>query len=234
MHPMGATLPTECVVLLNLDLRSLLIETQAFVPSYGRWLEGADMKHAYALHRLALQVLQSRMPTAAWSLKTPQHLWHLDELLAGYPDARIVWTHRDPQKVVPSVASINGSLQRMLCDSTDPIAVGAHWDRALHLAVTRGLEFDARQAGRAWCHHLRYADLMADPIAAVRRLYTQFGAEVSELHEARMRAWLRLRPQDAFGRHRYDPGDFGLRPAEIDARYADYRARFDVPRESAP
>ncbi|MGH7337193.1 MAG: sulfotransferase, partial [Myxococcota bacterium] len=91
MHPMGATLATECVGFLFLDLRSLLIETQAYIPSYGRWLEKTDMRGAYALHRLALQVLQSRIPTPAWSLKTPNHLWCLDTLLEFYPDARIVW-----------------------------------------------------------------------------------------------------------------------------------------------
>jgi hypothetical protein len=63
MHPMGATLATECVGFLFFDLRSLLIETQAHIPSYGRWLEKTDMRGAYALHRLALQVLQSRLPT---------------------------------------------------------------------------------------------------------------------------------------------------------------------------
>jgi hypothetical protein len=233
MHPMGATLPTECVVLFNLDLRSWLLETQAFVPSYGRWLERADVTHAYALHRLALQVLQSRIPTETWSLKTPQHLFHLDALRAEYPDARIVWTHRDPHKVIPSVASINCALQRPLARATDPVAVGSYWDHTMHLAVSRGMDFDARQGGRAWCHHLRYADLMADPIPAMRRLYAHFGLEISALHEARMRAWLRQRPQDTFGRHRYDPADFGFRPGDIDARYADYRKRFDVPRETS-
>jgi hypothetical protein len=61
---------------------------------------------AYAQHRLALQVLQSRRLTGRWILKTPNHLWHLDALLATYPDARIIWTHRDPGPVVTSLASL--------------------------------------------------------------------------------------------------------------------------------
>ena len=231
MHPMGASIATECVGFLFLDLRSLLIETQAHVPSYGRWLEKADMRGAYALHKLALQVLQSRIPTSAWSLKTPQHLWSLDTLLEFYPDARIVWTHRDPAKVVTSVASLNTSLQRLNVRANDPVAIGSDWNDKLHLAVSRGIEFDRRQNGRSWCHHLQYADLMADPVRAVRALYAHFGAEVSPLHARRMEVWLRERHQEVHGRHLYDPADFGLSKESIGERYAEYRERFAVPDE---
>ena len=231
MHPMGATLATECVGFLFFDLRSLLIETQAHIPSYGRWLEKTDMRGAYAMHKLALQVLQSRVPTVAWSLKTPQHLWHLDTMLEFYPDARIVWTHRDPAQVVTSVASLNTSLQRMNVRANDPVAVGSDWNDKLHLAVTRGIEFDRRQNGRAWCHHLQYADLIVDPIAAVRALYAHFGAPVSPLHARRMEVWMRDRHQEVHGRHVYDPADFGLSVEGIRDRYAEYRARFKVPDE---
>jgi len=231
MHPMGATLATECVGFLFFDLRSLLIETQAHIPSYGRWLEKTDMRGAYAMHRLALQVLQSRLPTIAWSLKTPQHLWHLDTLLEFYPDARIVWTHRDPTKVVTSVASLNTSLQRMNVRSNDPVAVGRDWNDKLHLAVTRGIEFDRRQNGATWCHHLQYADLMRDPIATVRALYAHFGVPVSPLHARRMEVWMRERHQEVHGRHVYDPADFGLTNDGIAERYAEYRERFAVPDE---
>jgi hypothetical protein len=233
MHPMGATIATECVGFLFLDLRSLLIETQAHIPSYGRWLEKADMRGAYAMHRLALQVLQSRVPTPVWSLKTPQHLWSLDTLLEFYPDARIVWTHRDPAKVVTSVASLNTSLQRLNVRTNDPVAIGSDWNDKLHLAVTRGIEFDERQNGKAWCHHLQYADLMADPIATVRALYAHFGARVSPLHARRMEVWMRDRHQEVHGRHVYDPADFGLTVAGLAERYAEYRARFAIPDEGS-
>jgi hypothetical protein len=231
MHPMGATIATECVGFLFFDLRSLMIETQAHIPSYGRWLEKTDMRGAYAMHRLALQVLQSRIPTPAWSLKTPQHLWHLDTMREFYPDARIVWSHRDPTKVVTSVASLNTSLQRLNVRTNDPVAIGRDWNDKLHLAVTRGIEFDKRQEDRNWCHHLQYAELMADPIATVRKLYAHFGAQVGTLHARRMEVWMRERHQEAHGRHVYDPADFGLSVAGIAERYAEYRERFAVPDE---
>jgi hypothetical protein len=231
MHPMGATLPTECVTLFMLEFRSLQIETQARVPRYRAWLERADMRPAFAIHRLVLQILQSRLPTERWALKTPQYLWCLPALREAYPDARLVWTHRDPLPVVASVASLNQAFYRTWARSPDPVATGAYWSEHMAEAVARGLAYDQAQAGTAWCHHLRYTELTKDPIGAVEALYAHFGERVGELHRRRMEAWMRDRPQSAFGRHRYDLADFALQADALDGAYAAYRERFAIPRE---
>ena len=231
MHPMGATLPTECVTLFMFEFRSLQIETQVRVPAYKAWLERADMRPAFAIHRLVLQILQSRLPTERWALKTPQYLWCLPALREAYPEAKLVWTHRDPVPVVGSVASLNQAFYRTWARDPDPVATGAYWSGHVATAVERGLAFDARQGGQPWCHHLHYAELMKDPIGAVEALYAAFGERVTPLHRRRMEAWMRDRPQSTFGRHRYDLADFGLSRAALDERFAAYRARFDVPCE---
>lgn len=231
MHPFGATLATECVTLFAFDLRSLSFETQGLVTSYGQWLEKTDMRSTYAMHELSLKLLQSRMPTESWVLKTPHHLWCLEEVRDFYPDARLIWTHRDPAKVVPSVASLNTSLQKTNSDAVDPVAVGHEWDDKLHLAVERGRAFDQTQQG-IWCSHLLYHDLVADPIAAVKRIYREHGAEVLPLHERRMETWMQMRGQDAFGRHGYRAEDFGLSLAGIRERYADYIDAYGIPPEA--
>jgi len=233
MHPMGASLPNECVTLLALDFRCLQFETQFPAPGYGRWLEGADPRPAYRMHRLVLQLLQSRLPTQGWSLKTPNHLWQLPTLLEFYPDARLVWTHRDPARVVPSVASLVSAFHRTFCREVDPRRVAADWNAKLRLGLDRALAFDRAQGGKDWCFHLPYAELVEDPLRAVRRLYAHFGDEVGPLHERRMRAWLRETPAELHGRHRYELADFGLAPGALSEQYADYRARFDVPAEGA-
>lgn len=232
MHPMGATLATECVTLLFFDLRSLSVETQALIPSYGTWLEDTDMHDAYEMHRLALQILQSQVPTEAWSLKTPQHLWSLPTLVEAYPDARLIWTHRDPTKVVPSVASLNTTLQAPFTRHSDPVGVGTEWNRKLQLAVQRGMEYDDRIFPAPWCHHLNYDALMKDPVGAVQRLYHHFGDEVSPLHARRMEIWMRDRPQETFGRHGYDAKDFGFTEKGLREQYAAYTERYEIPEES--
>jgi len=230
MHPMGATLPTECVTLFMLAFRSLQIETQARIPGYRDWLERADMAPAFAMHRQVLQILQSTVPTGRWALKTPQYLWCLPALRAAYPDARLVWTHRDPVPVIGSVASLNQAFYRTWARDPDPRETGRYWAHHMREGLARGLAYDAAREDR-WCHHLRYEDLVADPIAAVEALYAHYGETVTALHRRRMETWMRDRPQRAFGRHRYALGDFGLDAAGLGAEFAAYCERFGLARE---
>ncbi|HTU38500.1 MAG TPA: sulfotransferase [Acidimicrobiales bacterium] len=227
MHPFGATLAEECVSIFMYDVRTLALETQAHVPSYARWLEQADMAPAYAQHRLALQTLQSRQPTDRWVLKTPNHLWHLDAMRAAYPDARVIWTHRDPGPVVTSLASLANASQRLLTSRQDPRPTAEEWKRKCVFALNSAMTFDEK-AEDGWCQHLHYETLMADPVESVRRLYRRYGEDVTPLHARRMRAFLDQRPQDAFGRHRYDPADFGWTYPALAAEFRDYIDRYDV------
>ncbi len=231
MYPFGATLSQECVSLFMYDVRTLALETQAHVPIYARWLEQADMGPAYAQHRLALQALQAAQPTERWILKTPNHLWHLDALLTTYPDARIIWTHRDPGPVVTSLASLANAGQRPLTARSDPRPAAEEWKRKCAFALGSAVAHD-EAAGSGWCQHLHYDELVADPVAAVRGLYGHYGDTVSDLHARRMEAYLEQRPQDAFGRHRYDPADFGWTYAGLAEEFADYTSRYHVAPEA--
>lgn len=238
MHPIGATMATECVTLLIFALRTLTFETQFYAPTYGAWLEKADMTGAYGLHRLSLQVLQSKFPTMTWSLKTPQHLWSLNALTAAYPDAKLIWTHRDPAKVVPSVASLVTSMHSLYCESPDPRAIATNWQDKLEFAVQAGARFDeahrnASTDHSAWCSHVQYESFVREPISTVENLYAAHDMEIHPLHRHRMKVWLQERGQDAFGRHRYDPAEFGLSEDGVRERFLDYSTRFDIPRESA-
>jgi hypothetical protein len=227
MHPFGATLAQECVALFMYDVRTLALETQAHVPSYARWLEQADMAPAYAQHRLALQTLQSTQPTERWILKTPNHLWHLEALLAAYPNARIIWTHRDPGPVVTSLASLANAGQRPLTSRSDPRPTAEEWKRKCAFALGSALAFDEK-SDDGWCRHLHYDELMADPLATIRALYADSGGEVSDLHARRMQAFLDHRPKDVFGRHNYDPADFGWTYAGLAEEFREYTDRYRI------
>jgi hypothetical protein len=227
MHPFGATLAEECVSLFMYDIRTLALETQAHVPTYARWLERADMTPAYAQHRLALQTLQSRQPTERWILKTPNHLWHVDALLTAYPDARIIWTHRDPGPVVTSLASLANAGQRPLTRRTDPRPTATEWKRKCAFALGSAVAFDEKSE-EGWCQHLHYDALMDDPIGTVRALYRRFDSEVSPLHARRMEAFLAHRPKDAFGRHHYDPADFGWTYRGLAEEFSEYIERYHI------
>jgi len=234
MHPMGAMLAEECIPLMMLDLRCLGMETQALVPSYGQWLRDCDMTPAYIQHKKGLQALQAGIPTENWVLKTPNHLWCIDTLLSFYPDARLIWAHRDPGPVTTSVASLNATLQGIFAKNTDPHAVGSEWIEKLRQGVARGMDYDDRARARGegdWCVHIQYSELMRDPTAAVRKIYAHFGEEPSPLHTRRIGAWMSEKPQDEFGRHEYVPEDFGWSYNGLAKTWSDYVGRFNIERE---
>lgn len=227
MHPLGAAQPTECIPLLMMDFRSLGFETQFMAPNYGQWLENCDMSSAYRIHKQVLQTLQSTIPTARWALKTPQHLWSLPALLACYPKARLIWTHRDPASVVASTASLNHSFYRTWMNDPNPAKTGPYWAAKLEHAVTAGMRY-ADAADVNWCCDVHYQDLMADPVETVRRIYAHYGESLDELHVHRMQVWMATRPQNTFGRHGYDISDFGLSKASVRAQFGEYMQRFGI------
>jgi hypothetical protein len=234
MHPMGAQLPQECVALTAHDFASLIFHTSYRVPGYQAWLDQQDLRPVYAAHRRWLQYLQWRCPAERWVLKSPGHLWALDALLAEYPDARIVQTHRDPLEVVASLASLVTKLRGLGSDAVDPVEIGADW--AQRLAAGLRLASDARErasGGAARFFDVRFRELLGHEIEQVRRIYEHFGLALSSEAEARMRRFLAQNPRDKHGQHRYSLGFAGLEAEELRPAFAAYQRRFDVASELA-
>ena len=61
-----------------------------------------------------------------WMLKCPFHLPYLEELFTNFPDATVVWTHRDPVECIGSACSLYYTLAAMATevDSIDKHAIG--------------------------------------------------------------------------------------------------------------
>lgn len=233
MHPMGARLGQECVRITGNDFRSMIFPTQYRVPSYARWLlQEADMASAYRWHRRFLQVLQSRHRSARWVLKSPGHLWCLGALLAEYPNALLVQTHRDPLKVIASTASLLATLRRLASDETSIAETGAEFAGYLLEGLDRSVA--AREDGTVPADRVvdvQFAAFMADPFVTIRRIYERLGLELSADAEARMRAFLAANPQDKHGGHRYTFADTGLDAGAVRERARRYQTYFDVPSE---
>lgn len=234
MHPMGATLPQECVALTAHDFASMLFSTTHFVPSYQAWLDAADLRWVYASHRRQLQYLQWRCPADRWVLKSPGHLWALDALLAIYPDARIVQTHRDPLTVVASLANLVAMLRSMASDRIDRAAIGAEWTARLADGLARAMAVRAAlPTGTAPIFDLHYRELIADEIGTVRRLYEHFGLELERDAEHRMHRFLADHPRDKHGVHEYTLAAAGLDAARERERYRAYTERFGIEPDEA-
>jgi hypothetical protein len=230
IHPVGALLPEECVVILSHSFLSFQFSSTWFVPSYQSWLDQADLEPAYRYHHQLLQHLQWRCRGERWLLKAPPHLRGLRPLFATYPDANVIVTHRDPLEVVASVTSLHVVLRQAFSRDVDPLLVGP--EVAAMLADDIRCGFADREAGCAPAERFLdvwYSELMEDPLAVVQCIYRHFDLPLSEAVMQAMRRYLATNPKDQHGPHRYGLDEFGLDPRVERARYRTYVERFGTP-----
>jgi hypothetical protein len=232
MHANAAVHPQECIFLMAHELASEHFSGVLDVPSYAYWLATHDLTPSFRFHRRMLQTLQWRAPAEQWLLKAPSHLPVLPALFAVYPDARIVFTHRDPAKTVPSTASLMATLRRMRRDHVDEAALAKLLVRGVAMGLEKMmLERETGAIPDARFVDVRYADLMRDPGSAIRSVYERLGMDLPMETAERMRAYLAAKPRGKHGAHRYDLADFGIDLPRLRTRYARYMERFEVPEE---
>ncbi|MEI5526237.1 sulfotransferase [Streptomyces brasiliscabiei] len=218
IHPMTAEGPEECTFLLP---HALVPLSQAHLPAYHAWHFEHDFEPDYRHLKQAFQVLQYGRPRRRWILKSPFHTGNLDALTKVFPDATLVWTHRDPAAAVASFCSLVEIGMVTSRREVDPHRLGATWLDLLSRSVRRGLA--ARTAvGREALVDVPYSSLGSDPAAGAPKLYEAVGARWTEAEAARL-------PEAATrskgGRpHRYDLARYGLTPAAIESAFADYNA----------
>ncbi len=218
VHPIGAELPQECIAITAQNFSSVEFHTTFNVPAYQAWLDGQDGLAAVRYHHRFLQHLQTGNKRQRWFLKAPAHIYNLDALAQVYPDARFVFTHRDPLQVAASIASHGVILRNAFSDVVDNHAVAGYWMRWWAEGWRRAKRF---RAGEHPIVDLDYTELAADPLSVMDGLYRDLGLELTPEAQQRMLSFLAANPKDKHGRHRYTLEEFGL-----DA--ADVRQSFDV------
>ena len=230
-HPMGALVGHECVRITAGEFVSMIFSVQYRLPSYYRWLLcEADHAGAYRFHRIFLQHLQSGLP-GQWLLKSPAHLWHLDALLAEYPDALIVQTHRDPLNVISSIAALTHHLRRMASDESNIAECAAQSYEEIVVGLQREMtmrDSGAVPAGRVV--DVLFTDFMNDPWTTIKDIYRRLGRELRPDTAQRMRDFLAAHPGDGGG-SRYTWSDTGLDAADVRDRVSAYQDRYGVPTE---
>jgi len=220
IHPIEIDDPEECYHLF----RNHFLVPPGFdfanVPSFWRWWDDHAHADAYRMHKRQLQALQWLNPNRHWVLKCPNHLSGLKHLLEVYPDARIVYTQRDPMKTVPSLASLAAVTWCMTSDTVDLHNVG---EFALDLAESCAAAGRAamKNLPRDQIVHVHYDELVRDPAAMAVSIYERLGYAADPGLKARAQQWLAEHPSDKHGKHNYALEDFGLTPEILNQRLAE-------------
>ena len=228
VHEVRADTAEECWPLFFNTFSVMNYDLQAAMRDYGTWLLKQDMVGPYREYRQQLQLLSHHQPGVDYVLKCPEHLWFLDALLAVFPDACIVWTHRDPVASIASYCSLISLNQRMLYGRVSPRFIGAHITERFHIGMERAMEARTRYPPEQF-YDVDFTELVADPGAMVRRIHAHFSLPQPADMDQRMSDWLNNGRADKRGRHRYSAEKYGLDAAAIHRQYASYIERFSIP-----
>ena len=229
MHKIAASLPVESVELVYLTFLSEVFPMAFQVPSYAQYLETQDMTECFNWQKKIIQLLQYRYKKQHWLLKGPSHLPYLSELLEVYPDARIIFTHRDPIVTADSVVSLIGSLYWWRTDT--PWGNGSIDNWALSTAEDRAEvwndiidKLDDKTLKPEALSNFHYDQFMADPMVAIKKIYDDFDINLSPEVEQKMMAFLSSKPKGKFGEHIYSttPPEVVAKEREIYRRYQTY------------
>ena len=221
--------PTEDMFIHNQDFKGLSWDSFLSTSRYAEWLfHETDMTSTYEYQKRYLQVLQSTAP-GNWSLKMPSHSVHIEALLKVFPDARLIWAHRDPYKATGSLCNLWKLPKGMVLhpDAIDPNAMGRNAMAQMQHHVERPLRARDR-IGDERFFHMYYHEMMRDPMDVMRRIYAWADEPLTADTKARMQRWLAEHPQDLFALNAYSLDQYGLTVEQLEPIFAEYLDTFDI------
>jgi hypothetical protein len=229
MHPIGAESPQECSEITAHVFASSRFDTTYSVPSYRCWLDQIGHLDAFRFHKRFLQHLQFQARSCgAWVLKCPDHVFALAEIRAVYPDARIVFVHRDPLEVIASVTRLTEVLRRPFTRHIDRAALGRQeierWSQGAALMIRAA---DEQPFAEPICH-INYHDLASDPVGAVEKLYNHFSLTFKPAVASHIEQIMRTNPNGGYGINRYRFDTYHIDPDTTRECFAGYIKRFRI------
>jgi Sulfotransferase family len=223
-HPMLPTEPDECRFAGDQSFWSPGLACTAVAPEYAAWCIGSDARYSYRRYRQTLGLIAGG-DTRRWVLKDPQHLWSLAAMLDVFPDACVVYCHRELNTSYASMASLIYELRRL---RESDLTAKQHGRQELTLwGAAQSKAEDARNKhdpSRFCDVHIR--ELHADPIGTAERIYRHFNLPVSEEARQSWRTHVAMDVRAGHGAHHYKIEDFGFTEKDIIASVGSYYERY--------
>lgn len=229
-HQSAAEGVEECCIILRQSFTSNIWNCMGWSSAtYDAWWQGQSEADAYRYFRDCVQLIGMNDPGQRWLLKNPGHIEHLHEIFAVFPDARVIQTHRDPAKAIPSLVSLLARLH--------PVYEEGRYDQRQRNMMRRETHKWANAAAKAEAVKARHpgqvldvvhADFHADPMRVLEQVYAFVGLEIGSELRASFARRIAEKPELAHGVHRYDIADYGMSEDEVREVFGDYVERYDL------
>ncbi len=219
----------ECCMVLRHSFVSNLWNCGWSAATYDAWWQCQSEAAAYRHYYRCVQLIGSNEPTTHWLLKNPGHIENLDLLFAIFPNARVIQTHRDPAKAVPSLVSLLMQLNGLMEDDrpqqraeTMLVREVAKWANAVRKAE------HVRQQHPGRVLDVVHGDFHRDPMGQLEGIYDFIGMDINDELRTGFARRIREKPELAHGVHRYDIADYGMSVDQVREPFGDYLQRYDL------
>jgi hypothetical protein len=229
-HQSAADGVEECCGILRQSFVTNILNCMGWSSAtYDAWWQQQSEADAYRHLHACVQMIGMNDSDKRWLLKNPGHIEHLHEIFAVFPDAKVIQTHRDPAKAMPSMISLLGRLH--------PAYEEGRYDQRLRNMLRRETEKWANAARKTeavkTAHpgqslDIIHADFHADPMGIMERVYAFIELELTKEVRALLTQRIAAKPELAHGAHRYDITDYGMSEAEVREVFGDYVERYDL------
>jgi hypothetical protein len=223
IHFSSADTPEECVLAHAIAMDGAQLGFEIMLEPYGSWFKNHDLGPMYRYYRDLLKMLDWRHPNERRLLKSPAHMWAVDTVVDTFPDACLVWGHRDPLEVVPSICSLTEMVMGMYMGPDCPAAqdlgpLVMDWYAS---SLERGFEARARLDDGCIVDY-GFREFVDDPMATVEKIYDHFDLAMPAESRHAIQAYIAANPKGKHGKHEYDHARYGLSEAKINERFAFY------------
>lgn len=219
----------ECCMVLRQSFVSNIWTSGWSAATYDAWWQDQSEAAAYQHYYRCVQLIGSNEPEKRWLLKNPGHIENLDLLFAVFPQAKVIQTHRDPAKAVPSLVALLMQIHPMMesgrADQRGEIMLRrevAKWASA----VEKGDAVRAQHPGQVI--DVVHADFHRDPMSVLERIYAFIDMDIDDDLRAGFAQRIEEKPELSRGVHRYDIATYGMTEDEAREPFGDYIARYDL------
>lgn len=230
IHPMEATAPDECIMLLEHTFCSGMPLAMANVPSYNEWEHSVDHTDAYTYYKSVLQFLQWQKKRKGeraerWVLKAPEHLGHIDIIFKLFPDAVIIQSHREPMYTIPSISSMIYSGWAAYADNPDKHLIGRYWAKRLQDFSDHCMLAQSKMPSDRFVN-VWYEDLLKNPMQQAQEIYAHVGLSLGDAARQAMDEWQKANKREKRAKHEYSMEEYGFSKESLDSQFSNYRTQY--------